>query len=484
MDNKQAFETVLSEFMKLTQIPRPSHHEEKVSDYLYQWGLDHHLQVRRDRLNEVFIDKPASKGFEHAPTVLFQAHMDMVCVAEEGVPFNPTEDPIKVINDGVKLTADGTSLGADDGIGVALALYILQDDSLQHGPIRALFTTNEEDGMDSMNMEPEYLEGDFLINLDWETLGSLCNSCAGGDFFEYSRKCEWEAPAEGKEALSISFKDLQGGHSGVGINLGRANALVSIATALSMLKQHGIPFQIAALSGGQAKNAIPAAATAQIVISASDKEKATATLDNYYHQFMEAYQNVEPDVKWQVIPENAVPAQVLSVAMSEDLIDLMAVVPNNVHTMSPFVDGLVESSSNLGIAKLDHETIRFTVFARSSVEYQATQLGTICAALASRFGFDFSSEGHVPGWAVNPNSKLVPICCQAYKEITGQDMVVEPVHAGVECGAFAQKNPHLDMIAIGPTLIGVHTPDEVCQLKDVEVTTELLVAVLKKLASV
>ena len=160
----------------------------------------------------------------------------------------------------------------------------------------------------------------------------------------------------------------------------------------------------------------------------------------------------------------------------------MTTVPNNVHTMSPFIDGLVESSANLGVVSVDEDMVRFTVFARSSVAYQATQIGVICGALANSFGFTFDSEGHVPGWAVNPNSKLTHIACEAYKHLTGTDMIVEPVHAGVECGAFAEKNPHLDMISVGPTLLDVHTPNETCKIEDVKITTELLIEILERIA--
>ena len=178
----------------------------------------------------------------------------------------------------------------------------------------------------------------------------------------------------------------------------------------------------------------------------------------------------------------AAPKRVLKGEIGYALAGLMTAVPNNVHTMSPFIDGLVESSANLGVVSVDGDTVRFTVFARSSVAYHATQIGVICAALADSFGFDFDSEGHVPGWAVNPNSRLTHIACDAYKRLTGADMVVEPVHAGVECGAFAEKNPKLDMISIGPTLMDVHTPNEVCKIEDVKITTELLVEILERIA--
>ena len=480
--SKQILDAVVSEFMALTQIPRPSHHEEQVAQYLYDWAVKHGLQVEKDALGQIIIDKPATPGYASKPLTIFQAHMDMVCVCEEGVEYDPMTDPIKVINDGEMLTADGTSLGADDGIGIAIALYVLGDNTLRHGPIRAIFTVNEEDGMDSINMDAKYLQGDYLVNLDWEEIGSICNSCAGGDFFVFSRKTDWEAAPVGVQTMTISFSNLLGGHSGVGINKGHANALVSLATAMAAIKQAGVAYQIADFAGGQAPNAIPKFGKVVFAIAPADVDKAKAALDGFMAEFKDAFDNIEPEYSFDVKVEDAAPARVLSAKTSSDLITLMTVCPNNVHTMSPFVGGLVESSSNVGTITIDDEKIEFADFARSSVTYHATQIGYICEALAQQCGFTLRNDTHVPGWAVNPNSKLVPITCAAYKELTGKDMVVEPVHAGVECGAFAQKNPHLDMIAIGPTLIDVHTPNEKCNLEDVRVTTELVVAVLEKIA--
>lgn len=480
--SKHILDAVVSEFMALTKIPRPSHHEEKVASYLYDWAVKRGLQVVKDELGQIIIDKPATPGCASKPLTIFQAHMDMVCVCEEGVQYDPMTDPIRVINDGTMLTADGTSLGADDGIGIAIALYVLGDDTLRHGPLRAIFTVNEEDGMDSMNMDARYLQGDYLINLDWEEIGSVCNSCAGGDFFAFTRKADWETAPVGSKTMTIAFSNLLGGHSGVGINKGHANALVSLATAMAAVKKAGVAYQIADFSGGQAPNAIPKFGKVSFAIAPADVDKAKAALDGFMVEFKAAFDNVEPEYSFGVAVDDAAPERVLSAKTSVDLIDLMTMCPNNVHTMSPFVDGLVESSSNVGTITIDDETITFADFARSSVEYHATQIGLICEAMAAHCGFEFTSDGHIPGWAVNPNSKLVPITCAAYKELTGKDMVVEPVHAGVECGAFAQKNPHLDMIAIGPTLMDVHTPNEKCNLEDVRVTTELVVAVLEKIA--
>lgn len=483
MEKKTIMDSVIAEFMEMTKIPRPSHHEEKIAAYLYDWAKERGLEVEQDELGSIIINKPASPGHEKDPVVIMQAHMDMVCVCEEGVSYDPLTDPIKVIDDGEYLTADGTSLGADDGIGVAMALCVLKDEELIHGPLRVIVTTNEEDGMDSMGMDPGYFDGDYLINLDWEQDGSLCNSCAGGDFFNYSRMAEWESVPAGSTAVTVEIRDMLGGHSGVGINLGHANAIVTIGTFISMLEQEGVRVRIASFGGGQAKNAIPGAAKAVITFGDEDLEKVKEIFGRFKGEFDEAFGAIEKEGKFTVTIAGALPDKVLSVPVGKGLISLITTVPNNVHTMSPFIDGLVESSANLGDMYIDDDVIRFSVFARSSVAYQATQIGIICGELAELCGFDFDSEGHVPGWAVNPDSRLTPIACEAYKALTGKDMIVEPVHAGVECGAFAEKNGHLDMIAIGPTLIDVHTPAEKCELASVESTTELLFEIIRRLAS-
>lgn len=249
-----------------------------------------------------------------------------------------------------------------------------------------------------------------------------------------------------------------------------------------MLRQGGVSYRVVSFSGGQAKNAIPAFGTATIVLSATEEDRAKAIIETFRAEFVEAFGNIESDMVFTTTFGDTAPDRVLTGEVGYGMVGLMTTVPNNVHTMSPFIDGLVESSANLGVVSVDEDMVRFTVFARSSVAYQATQIGVICSALANSFGFTFDSEGHVPGWAVNPNSKLTHIAYEAYKHLTGTDMIVEPVHAGVECGAFAEKNPHLDMISVGPTLLDVHTPNETCKIEDVKITTELLIEILERIA--
>ena len=407
--------------------------------------------------------------------------MDMVCVAAEGVTYDPLNDPIRVLNNGKTLTAQGTSLGADDGIGVALCLYFLENTTLRHGPLRVIFTVNEEDGLASGDMDAKYLDAAYLINLDWEWLGSLCNSSAGGDFLTFTREARWEAAAPDAAALQISLKRLLGGHSGVDINRGRANALVCIAQALHELTRQGVRYGIADFRGGQARNAIPSSAEAILLVPSAQADTALAALRGYEAQFQAGFGNVESGYQFAVDAADSKPAKALTEDVSGALVRLLLMLPNNVHTMSPFVAGLTESSQNLGVLAMDEQTVTLSAMERSCEAYRAGELMLISQCVAESCGFLCRCSDHVPSWAVNPKSKLTPLACAVYEQLTGRNMVVEPVHGGLECGAFFEKNPELDMIAIGPSLQDVHSPKESCDLESVQVTAELIAAILERL---
>ena len=473
------FEIIINEFLKISGIPRPSHHEEKISAYIAGWAREHGLQAVRDEWKNVVIEKPASPGMETAPVTILQAHMDMVCVAEDGFEYDPLNDPIRVVNDDVTLTAEGTSLGADDGIGVAMCLYLLQDDTLRHGPLRVILTADEEDGMDSAEMDPVCFKGRYLINLDEEEIGALSNSCAGSELFRFQSVLRKEPVREGSLKISISVSDLLGGHSGLEIHKGRANAVVALAMVLTELSLNGIAFRITSFTGGQAYNAIPKAGSVTVVIDPEDRASAERILDNCISDFKERFCKIEPDCRFVYTTEPYEAKEAPEADASIRLARLMCSVPNGIHTMSPFVEGLVESSANLGMVSMDEGSVEFAVFARSSVEYYAGQISAICGILADAFSFELIREGSTPGWEADPDSVLVDIACGAYRELTGKEMKVRPVHAGVECGIFAKKNPGLDMISIGPTVTGVHSPAERCVLEDVKTTAELIVRILE-----
>lgn len=481
MENNAVLASILQEFLHLAEIPRPSHHEEQVSAYLLRWAAEHGLSFERDHLGEVIIDKPASPGCEDVPRVILQAHMDMVCVAAEGVSFDPLKDPIQVLNDGKTLTAKGTSLGADDGIGVALCLHILKDDSLRHGPLRAIFTVNEEDGMSSIALPEQYLDAGYLINLDWEWLGSLCNSSAGCDFFTLTRRPSREALSPGSRVVQIRIKGLLGGHSGVDINRGRANALVSLAELLFELRKRGVPFQLLDFHGGQARNAIPSSADAAIAVAEHNIPQALDCLKAAEASWRSCFEGVEEQAAFIIEPGETAEGHAFCQADSDALLSLLLSLPCGVHTISPFIPSLTESSQNLGVLSMTADAVTLECMERSCTAYRAEELLRTSRLVAESFGFSFAGGDHAPAWAVNPRSRLTPLTCRLYQELTGREMVVEPVHGGLECGAFFEKNPSLDMIAIGPSLQDVHTPKEYCDLESVAVTARLIAAVLEQI---
>ena len=481
---KTATEIVLEEFRHIAEIPRPSGHEERMGQYLLEWAVAHKLSARRDGMGTIIIDKPASLGRENVPLTILQAHQDMVCVAERCVKYDPLRDGIAVVNDGEYLWAEGTSLGADDGIGIAICLYFLQDNTMQYGPLRAIFTVEEETTMAAKHLDAVYLDGKYLINLDWEKVGSLCNSSAGGTFFCLNKRASRLSPvAPGSIQMEICIDSLSGGHSGVDIHKGRSNAIVAMAFALLSLVKGKIPFQIAAWNGGHAVNAIPATTRAEIALPAHMYDAALVLLQKYERAYREAFAATEPNLRFQYGVLGMADGEVFSVALSRELTELVCVLPNEIFTMSPHVPGLVECSSNLGVLCVEKGDIMMECFARSSEEYQMTRFMEKIRLLSKKYKFRLQSGEMIPGWAVDPKSYLTEVACREYLRLTGQTMKVEPIHAGLECGAFAFKNPSLDMIAIGPTIQNVHTAQEKCCVADIEITVELVKAILHKIES-
>jgi len=471
---------ILDIFLSIAAIPRPSHHEEKIAAFLCEWAKKHDFSHETDDLGNVCITKPASPGCENAPSVILQAHMDMVCVAADGVSYDPLNDPIRVIRDGNFLRAEGTSLGADDGIGIALALYILEKKELSHGPLKALFTVDEEDGMSSGAIDPRYLDADYLINLDWEWLGSLCNSSAGGDFLHFKKTFKRSERNPEKSSLRIGVGGLLGGHSGVDIHRGRANGILLLAGLLEKLLCTIPSCEIGNFFGGQARNAIPASAEATIFLASSEEAEARALIGTYFDKARSYFQEIERNMFFicETVQSDLYP---IEREASKGLLSFLLSLPNGVHTMSPYVKGLVESSMNLGILETASEEFHLDAMLRSSSTYRAEELLAIAKRLAFTFDFCCIQGEHSPAWAVDPQSRLTPLTCEVYKELTGEEMVVEPVHGALECGAFFEKNPRLDMIAIGPSLFQVHTPQESCDLNSVGVTAALLEQILARL---
>ena len=473
-------EKIIDNFLSLCAIPHKSHHEEKISRFLYDWAVSKKLEAVRDEEGNVIIDKPGTPGHENAPRTILQAHMDMVVVWEDGMTFDPLNDHITVINDGKTLKAKGTSLGGDDGAGVALAMSILEDETAVHGPIRAIFTVDEEDGMSGAdNLAPKHLDAQYLINLDWEEFRSLCNSSAGSDMYRIHRAAEWE-PASGK-AFAINVSGLVGGHSGASIHLRLANAIRMAARTAKAALDVCPDVRLAAFRGGSAHNAIPASCSALITVPEAAAEKVLEALNTRALTEMVACAATDPNAKVAVTAAG-LPEKTLSGEVTRTYLTLLTEVFDGVHTMSPSIPSLVESSANTGLASVGEDEVEFMVHQRSSEPAITAEMKAEYERQAAENGFTLSVHSSSPAWPLKPGSELVEICKRIYKEQNGKDISVEPVHAGLECGSFASANPALDIISIGPDILDIHSPRETLVLDTVYRCDALVRAILKEIA--
>lgn len=478
-DEEAVLEAVLAEFSQLAKIPRQSHHEQAISDYLASWAQDKGFDYVQDDLNNIIIEVPATQGYEDAPLTILQGHMDMVCVAADGVAYDPLTDPITLIRNDETLTADGTSLGADNGIGVAMTQYLITAEDISHGPLRALFTVNEEDGFSgALGIDAKYFQdATYLINCDSEAYGEMTESCAGGNRFNFSRSNSWTPPS-GDQAYKISLSGLLGGHSGVEIHLNHANAIKNVADALSYLSRKGVNIELAAFDGGQAMNAIPSGATATVVIAAADIQAFEEVMAETVKQFGQTYSKIEDDFAF-TYEKADLPAQVLAQADEKSFLNLLAGIQDGVHTISQFADDLIESSSNLGLAKIEEGSTNLTTFARSSVDLHLTQYALAYEALADMAGYKVEFGTPDPGWPLDLDNPLRDMYVSEFKTYAGQDPQMIAIHAGLECGCFGEKNEDLKMISVGPYLTDVHTPKETLYLETVAPATIVLANLLE-----
>ena len=473
---------IIDNFLSLAAIPRKSHHEEAVSRFLHGWAESKGLSVCRDEAGNVIIDKPGTSGHENAPRTILQAHMDMVCVAEPGRAYDPLKDPIKVIHNGKTLTADGTSLGGDDGAGVAIAMSILEDREAVHGPVRAIFTVDEEDGMNGANaLDERHLDARYVINLDWEAFGSLCCSSAGSDMYALRRAAKWE-PVSDSAFFTLTLNGFEGGHSGAQIHLGRANAIRVAAQILRQAAQKAdAELRVCAFKGGSAHNAVPSSSEA---VAAVDNAHADAFLEAAGHEIdmeLEKCGMTDPHAVITIVRTEATD-QALGAAMSRDVLSILTEVHDGVNTWSKSIPGLVESSANTGLAELKPDCFEFVIHQRSSEPEITEAMKKVFLSQAKEYGFTLEILSSGPAWPVKPDSELVKLCEEEFMKLFGEDIRVEPVHAGLECGAWANKNPALDIISIGPDILDIHSPKETLILESVYNCDKLVRAMLRRIA--
>lgn len=473
--------SVFEQFARINEIPRPSKREEKMIEYLRQWGESHNLDTKVDETGNVIIRKPATKGMENRKTVILQSHMDMVCDKLVDVDFDFDKDAIQTYIDGEWLTAKGTTLGADDGIGCAIELAILESNDIEHGPVECVFTRDEETGLSgAMGMKSGFMTGDYLINLDSEDEGEIFVSCAGGRNTTVKFTFKREAAPEGSFFLRAQVKGLVGGHSGDDINKKRANSIKLLSRFIYLMSEKG-KVLLGNLNAGGLHNAIPRDGEMIIAVPAAEKENVRAAFNVFASEVEEEYHVTEPNIKMYM--ESAEAGKVICEEDSRKIILALQGVDNGVLSMcqDKAIEWLVETSSNLASVKTQEDgSILVTTSQRSNVMSALDNMCNTVRAVFQLAGAEVDTGEGYPAWKMNPDSKLTKMVVDSYKELFGKEPQVLGIHAGLECGLFAERYPDLDMVSMGPTLRGVHSPDERLLIPTVDMVWRHLLAILKK----
>lgn len=453
-------------FEEICGIPHGSGDTARISDYCVAFAKSHNLWYRQDALGNVLIKKPATVGYESHPPVILQGHLDMVCEKDPDCTIDFTTDGLDVDVDGDWVFAHGTTLGGDDGVAVAMALAVLEAEDLCHPPLEVLFTIDEETGMDgAVGLDASDIEGRLLINVDSEEEGVLTVSCAGGAKAEIALPLSYESNV--KPAYEVTVSGLQGGHSGVEIDKGRLNANVTMGHFLKSLD-----CSIASVNGGQKDNAIPVLCKAVIACDSDPTALAEAfAMDNR--------PDTDPGLTVTVKPATA--DSVLTAESAARVVAFLTTVPNGIQSMSADIDGLVQTSLNLGILTTDSNALNACFAVRSSKNEEKTALLSTLSAVAEGFGGRCSTHGHYPAWEYCKDSRLRDVMCRVWKTQTGNDPVVLAIHAGLECGLFCEKLPGLDAVSIGPNMQDIHTSRERLSVSSTARVYEYLCAVLKEL---
>lgn len=467
-------------FQALCAIPHPSGKEAAISKYVIDFAKKLNLETHVDEVGNVIIRKPATPGMENRKGVILQGHLDMVPQKNSDKDHDFEKDPIQPVIDGEWVRAKGTTLGSDNGIGVAASMAILESKDIPHGPIEALFTIDEETGMTgAFGLKSGLLKGDILMNLDSEDEGELYIGCAGGTnaniSFKYS---EIDVPA-GMASLKIEVKGLKGGHSGVDIHLGRGNSNKILNRYLfHARKEHGI--KLAWIDGGSLRNAIPRESFAHIVIPAANKVKFMKCIKDYEVTVARELSAVEPDFKIEVV-EVDMPKKLIDDKTVDHFIRAIYGCPNGVVRMSNEMTGLVETSNNLAIMKSGEGKIFVKCLLRSSVDSAKKDLEQAVESVFTLAGADVEFDGQYPGWKPNPSSPILKQMLDIYNKKYGKVPEIRAIHAGLECGILGAAYPHWDMISFGPTIRYPHSPDEKVNIATVQKFYDFLVEVLKNI---
>lgn len=466
-------------FAEVNKVPRPSKKEEKMIAFLKAFGERLGLPTKVDETGNVCISKPATPGYENRKTVILQSHMDMVCEKNKDSDFNFETDAIQTIIDGEWMRAKGTTLGADDGIGVAMEMAILKSDDIEHGPIECVFTRDEETGLTgAFGMKGDFMHGDYLINLDSEDEGQIFVSCAGGVRTTATYPFPTEAIPQGFTTFRIGVKGLTGGHSGDDIKKKRANANKLLVRFL-VNEMEKMDLRLSDIQSGGLHNAIPREGHATCAVPADKFAQIKADLQAFAEDVKEEFSVTEKTILFSIDEESAATEAMLPTAMRKMLLSLHA-VHNGVFAMSQDIDWLVETSSNLASIRLEGDHVTVTTSQRSSVSSACANMASVVRAAFELGGASVVTNEGYPGWKLNPNSEIVKIAKESYESLFGKEPKILAIHAGLECGLFSEKYPKLDMVSFGPTLRGVHSPDERLLIPTVKMVWDHLLDILKR----
>ncbi|PKM95991.1 MAG: aminoacyl-histidine dipeptidase [Firmicutes bacterium HGW-Firmicutes-1] len=471
-------------FTQISNIPRESGNEKEVSDYLKHFAEERNLFIEQDKYLNIIIKKPATPGYENAPVVILQGHMDMVCEKNEGTIHDFCKDPLRLIVDGDDLFADGTTLGADNGIAVAYALALLDADDIPHPALEILITTDEEVGLTgALEMDTSGLKGQYFINLDTEEEGEVIVSCAGG------LRALIELPLEFVELddveyniVQITIKGLKGGHSGMEIHKNRANAIVLLGIVLSQLNE-AIDLNLCHLFGGLKDNVIPREGFVTLNVRKDQMELFHETMSKIICDLKNEYKGSDPEIVFMIDlleeKEEEKVSQAINNKTLENIIFLLRALPNGVQSMSTEIEGLVESSINLGRLYIDSNKLCFEFASRSSVRSKKYRMVQLLKLFAKNVGATCTASKDYPEWPIKSNSKFLEICVNTYEKMHGSKPLIKGIHAGLEAGVFLEKMPHLEAISIGPNTYDVHSPDERISISSTQRTWQYLLEILK-----
>ncbi|WP_343345017.1 aminoacyl-histidine dipeptidase [Terrisporobacter petrolearius] len=468
---------VFKYFEEISQVPRGSGDEKRISEFLVNFAKELNLEVVQDEHLNVIIRKPATAGYENCPGVILQGHMDMVCEKNKDVDHDFEKDPIdlRIVDD--MIYANGTTLGADNGIAVAMSMAVLASNDLAHPALEVLVTSNEEAGMTGANgLDGSLLKGKYIINLDSEEEGFLLVSCAGGNRSYVTLPLTYKNIEGNKQAFMIEVKGLLGGHSGMDIVKQRANSNVTMGRILNLLD---VDFDLVEVNGGSKNNAIPRDCEAVVAVNKDQAETLKANVAKIEEILKNEFKTTDPGL--EVVVKEATADKAITDECKAKAMLLLNFIPNGIQTVSKDIEGLVESSSNLGVVKTENDVMSFESAVRSSVATLRENLNNKTEMLCDTVNANFENTDGYPAWEYAKNSKLEELCVDVYEKSTGKKPVITAIHAGLECGLLLDKMPGCEAISMGPDMFEVHTPNEHLSIPSVKNVYEFLLSVLKSM---